>query len=210
VAACVPHIRLAAQLNFGVSQTSATQLQRRLVSARCHDAGNNPQENAVRSIPRLISLLFHRLTARQREIPGRSNQDVELSVDSMMRALFTDASTDVRVRLLTLMVLDLFVEVEALRTAVSGKSSRIVPGIDPSLAAGKSPYQTAYLNTVYLTHNSAGPSSGVEKLLARFYPSSREMAAGSLRESSVLRDLGFSEDEVARYINAARKAETFT
>jgi hypothetical protein len=164
----------------------------------------------MRSVWRAISQLFRLPALRQREMSSLDLSDDAPSVEVIARTLLTDSSTDVRVRVLTRMLLDLFVEVEALRTAVSGAGGPAVHGIDPSLLAGKSSYQTAYLNTVYLSHNAAGPSSGLEKVLVRFYPSSGQVAPDTLRESSVLRRIGYSEDEVARYIDAARKAETFT
>jgi hypothetical protein len=83
-------------------------------------------------------------------------------------------------------------------------------GVDESLSAGKSPYRAWYLNTVYTSHNAAGPSSGTEKVLATFYPSTSVEGQPDWRECLVLRRLGFTEEEVARYVQAASEAETFT
>lgn len=79
-----------------------------------------------------------------------------------------------------------------------------------------SAYGRAYRDTAYLTHNSCGPSSGVEKLLALFYL----LAAGgqgmgrsdarAWRESLMLRRIGFSEEEVSAYKREAEEAEIST
>jgi len=68
---------------------------------------------------------------------------------------------DPRVELLIGLVLDLFLEVEALRATMLSTGAG---------AAGKdSAYGRAYRDTAYLTHNSCGLSSGEEKLFALFY-----------------------------------------
>ena len=58
-------------------------------------------------------------------------------------------------------------EVEALRSAC-------LESTEGGPIAKDSAYRQAYRETALLTHNSAGPSSGVAKLLARFYPTSVE------------------------------------
>src|SRR5262245_36530471 len=65
-----------------------------------------------------------------------------------------DAEMVRRVEALTTVVLDLLAEVEALRQAQAAKGS----------------YRDAYRAACLLTHNSAGPSSGWEKLIECYYP----------------------------------------
>jgi len=131
----------------------------------------------------------------------------------ILQALFMTASTkgaegDPRIEVLVAMVFDLLMEVEALRTVVS--ASKLGAG-------GKdSAYSRAYQETAYLTHNACGPSSGLEKLLALFYPSQAEGEGPSWRERRtwreclLMRRLGFSDEEVRAYKVAAEQAETFT
>jgi hypothetical protein len=109
---------------------------------------------------------------------------------------------------LVAIVFDLLMEVEALRKAVL--ASKLGVG-------GKaSAYGRAYEETAYLTHNACGPSSGLEKLLALFYPRVAEEDGQSWqgrrtwRECLLLRRLGFSDEQVRAYKEAAEQAETFT
>ena len=132
-----------------------------------------------------------------------------MTVREIVAALST-RDVDTRVQLPTGMVLDLFVEVEALRGAMHSRVGTGGLHVDESLSAGKSPYQASYLNKVYTSNNSAGPSSGMEKVLATFYASRSVEGQPAWRECLVLRRLGFTEEEVARYVQAASEAETFT
>jgi hypothetical protein len=109
---------------------------------------------------------------------------------------------------LVAIILDLLMEVEALRTAVLASQTE---------TSGKdSDYARAYRDTAYLTHNAAGPSSGLEKLLAQFYPRSLEREGRderqgrAWRECLFLRRLGFTEDEIRAYKEEAEEAEAFT
>jgi hypothetical protein len=128
----------------------------------------------------------------------------------MVRTLFIGSgkkapAPDPRIDVLVAMVFDLLMEVEALRAAhlASNNGAR---GTD-------SGYGRAYRDTAYLTHNAAGPSSGLEKLLGLFYPAESEMdtgTSGTWRECLMLRRLGFSQDQVRAYMDDAERAETFT
>lgn len=131
----------------------------------------------------------------------------------IVQALFMPANTkgaegDPRIEVLVAMVFDLLMEVEALRKVVSA-SKLGVGGKD-------SAYGRAYRETAYLTHNACGLSSGLEKLLALFYPRQAEEEGPSWRERRtwreclLLRRLGFSDEEVRTYKEAAEQAETFT
>jgi hypothetical protein len=131
----------------------------------------------------------------------------------MGRALFatrreTTSAGDPRTEALVAVVLDLLMEVEALRAAVVTVSGE---------ASGKdSAYGRAYRSTAYLTHNASGPSSGLDKLLALFYPAEAETDSGgstgrrAWRERLMLHRLGFSEEEIREYKDEAEQAETFT
>ena len=131
----------------------------------------------------------------------------------ILQALFMPASNkaahaDPRIEVLVALVFDLMMEVEALRKVVSA-SKLGVGGKD-------SAYGRAYEETAYLTHNACGPSSGLEKLLALFYPRVAEEEDQSWRqrrtwrEGLLLQRLGFSDEEVRAYKEAAEQAETFT
>jgi hypothetical protein len=131
----------------------------------------------------------------------------------ILEALFMPAGAkgaegDPRIEVLVAMVFDLLMEVEALRAVVA--ASKLGAG-------GKdSDYGRAYQETAYLTHNACGPSSGLEKLLARFYPPQADEQAPSWRqrrswrECLLMRQLGFTDDDVRAYQDSAEQAETLT
>ena len=127
-------------------------------------------------------------------------------IQKIIATLYKDSDVDAQVRVLATIVLDLLVEVEALRSAMLDDVDRRGRCHDQSLSMGKSAYQAAYLDTVYLTHNCCGPYSGIEKLLSLYYPEAEQY----WRECLFLRRLGFTEEEVARYKEAASEAESFT
>jgi hypothetical protein len=99
-----------------------------------------------------------------------------------------------RVEALTTLLLDLLNEVEALRQA----------------QATKSDYRDAYRASCLLTHNSAGPSSGWEKLIERYYPRQQASDGRVWRESLMMRRLGFTPAEIDAYQREAEEAETYT
>lgn len=101
------------------------------------------------------------------------------------------------------MIFDLLVEVEALRETLATAAGN----------AGRSAYARAYERSAYLTHNAAGPSSGWEKMLDRFYSNAQADDDGGRRgwrECLMLRRLGLSEEEIQAYRANARSAEMFT
>ena len=124
----------------------------------------------------------------------------------MLRELagFGPQSLERRIDILTTIVLDLMMEVEALREA----------------GAEGSDYAHAYRKAGLLTHNAAGPCSGWDKLLWRFYPRDKPVnmlnavdhasQARSWRESLMMERLGFTAEEVAAYRLEAEEAETYT
>lgn len=99
-----------------------------------------------------------------------------------------------RMEALAALVLDLLAEVEALRQA----------------QATRSDYRDAYRATCLLTHNSAGPSSGWEKLIDCYYPRHRSSDGRVWRESVMMRRLGLAPDEIEAYKREAEEAEMYT
>lgn len=135
---------------------------------------------------------------------------LDTTQNEIRRALFGHEwkEGDPRIKVLFAMVIDLLMEVEALRKVVL--ASRLGVG------GKKSGYGRAYEETAYLTHDSHGPSGGLEKLLDLFYLQDAEKQCQSLpkprtwRECLLLRRLGFSEEDVRAYKESAEEAETFT
>ena len=138
---------------------------------------------------------------------------IDKTQHEIIRTLFLGSgkkapAPDPRIDVLVAMVFDLLMEVEALRAAhlASNTGAR---GTD-------SGYGRAYRDTAYLTHNSCGPSSGLDKLLALFYPAETEKDSGASgqqrtwRECLMLLRLGFSQEQVRAYRKEAAEAETFT
>ena len=99
-----------------------------------------------------------------------------------------------RVDTLIVVVLDLMTEVEALRDAqVTG-----------------SRYHDSYRSACILTHNSAGPSTGLDKLLDCFYPEDRFSDGRVWRESVLMRRLGYTPAEIDAFRRDATEAEMYT
>ncbi|HZM16481.1 MAG TPA: hypothetical protein VFE28_10795 [Candidatus Krumholzibacteria bacterium] len=141
---------------------------------------------------------------------------IEMTWSEIVRALFIPREKkrkgpdpDPRVDVLVRMVFDLQMEVEALRAAQL--ASNIGAAGSPDSAYGR-----AYRDTAYLTHDSSGPSSGLDKLLRLFYPSKASEELGfsgsprTWRECLMLHRLGFSEGQVRTWKQEAMDAELFT
>lgn len=141
----------------------------------------------------------------------------ELNHSEIMSSLLAARDRGVHIDMLVTLILDLFMEVEALREAVIKIDDRT---FDPPLgehfkldyehsilAFGKSTYREAYLNAALETHNNGGPSGGLDKLLARFYPSDADDLGRTWRECLLLERLGFAPAEIDEYKNAAQDAE---
>jgi hypothetical protein len=92
-----------------------------------------------------------------------------------------------RLEALSRMVEVLMMEVEALRAALLEVNPRA--------------YAKAYRETALLTHNSAGPTSGGHKLAQRFETNGVPALYGEpLREVIMMARLGFTNEEIRRYI----------
>lgn len=96
-----------------------------------------------------------------------------------------------RVDALAHLVTRLLMEVEALRR------TRLDEAAARGLAGKNTAYGGAYRAVAELTHNAAGPTSGIEKLLELF--AERLLPASECDEVSMLRRLGYSEGEIQRY-----------
>jgi hypothetical protein len=125
---------------------------------------------------------------------------VERTQAEITRATFDPVEGDdrealaTRVSVLTSLVFDLMAEVEALRQAHVSDAA----------------YRAAYRDVGLLTHNSAGPSAGWQKLLARYYPERRFADGRVWRESVMLQRLGFTPDEIAAFQQQADEMEQYT
>ena len=145
---------------------------------------------------------------------------MELTHPDLISALFAKPDLSARMEVLAALVMDLFVEMEALREAVmrlegSTHGARADASFERAhsglvSANGKTVYQRAYLETAFETHNNGGPSGGLDKLLARFYPPAADEMGRAWRECLLLSRLGFSPSEIAAYKRAAEEAEMFT
>jgi len=141
----------------------------------------------------------------------RSHRMIDLKNN---RAYTIDStSSDERIANLEQIVLDLMMEIEALRACmigVSSNSARAEASVDvltpaPGGVDGEhTPYGEAYLKTAWLTHWAAGPTNGFDKLLDLFYLPSRH------REQLMLERLGYSQEQIQQFIESAFAAETCT
>lgn len=140
-----------------------------------------------------------------------------------MRAMSAkDSSPNERIATLERIVVDLMMEIEALRAAVLVLSERagLQPVsdhvLDPSPAGVAGPhtvYGRAYLETAVLTHDATGPTSGKDKLLELFYGSPRSDGMDKVhdcRELNMLIRLGYDDSQKADYVASASAAETRT
>lgn len=119
----------------------------------------------------------------------------EPTARDVARALFLP-STDPRQGFdhLVAVVMDLMMEVEALRRAIASASG----------------YPEAYRSTALLTHDASGPSTGWDKLLHRFYPEDQDARGRAWRESLMLRRLGCSSEDLEAYQREAEGMEVLT
>lgn len=93
-----------------------------------------------------------------------------------------DSTPEERIRALTELVLYLLQEVEALRTL----HAEVAADDDQ-----RQRYREAYRKASLLAHNSAGPTTGTEKLIQSWLA-----PAGEPREVALLRRLGCSDEEI--------------
>lgn len=111
-----------------------------------------------------------------------------------------------QVEALRLLVLALLMEVEALREALLTEAAK-------GENLKNSAYGKAYLSTALLTHDSSGPSGGLQKLLWRWLYSEAKYEYSPdlyMREILMLKRLGFSEAEIEMYKREVDEHETRT
>ncbi len=107
--------------------------------------------------------------------------------------------TDAQLEVLRELVIDLVMEVEALREALIREARRA--GISPHATS----YGQAYRDAALLTHDSRGFWLGEEKLLGVWHgwPDDRQRhhtpAGWRMREGVLMRRLGYSEQEIEQY-----------
>jgi len=118
--------------------------------------------------------------------------------------LSNDGNSEEKVKVLNKLVLALMMEVEALREALIEESKS--KGVLPKDSA----YGQAYRRTALLTHNNAGPSSGVRKILSLWFTTRASPNDMDLREALMLIRLGFSPSEIGRFGEEAEFAEMLT
>ncbi len=139
---------------------------------------------------------------------------MELNHAEIIHALLAARSGNLQGNILVSLILDLFMEVEALREALIKIDSRLhEPTAGDEFEAGsilrlaKSTYKRAYLDVAFETHNNEGEYGGLDKLLAKFYPSSADDLGRTWRECLLLERLGFSPVEIDAYKTVAQAAE---
>src|ERR1043165_3672012 len=122
-----------------------------------------------------------------------------------MMMLLEQADNAATVQLLANLVLDLLIEVEALRKA------HLLDAKAKAVAGKQTTYGQAYRSTALLSHDSAGPTGGWEKLLALWLGDENRAANGiRLRELAMLNRLGYSDKEVEEYVEEAESYEMRT
>jgi len=108
-----------------------------------------------------------------------------------------------RVALLTEVVFDLLVEVDALRLERAAHAAR----------TGDRTYAEAYEESATVAHNGAGVIPGSLKLLARFHGGRAEETSidgRPLREVLLLRRLGLSDEQLRQFAEHIRQVEELT
>lgn len=111
---------------------------------------------------------------------------------------------NLRIAFLTELVLDLLVEVEALREGQ-------LEAAEAEGQRGKdTPYGRAWRRVVELSHNAAGPSSGIEKIFRSWSGSAQDAEGGSGRELAMLERLGYADDEIEAFLEHLEQLETYT
>jgi hypothetical protein len=114
-------------------------------------------------------------------------------------------------------VLDLMMEVEALRRAVlagagQGKTAEsdqdALAADDHGVPGPHTPYGKAYIGAAWLTHCAIGLSGGFDKLLDLYYP--RAEPGRAWRERLMLARLGYSKEAIAKFVESASEAEAYT
>jgi hypothetical protein len=160
--------------------------------------------------------MWQEKAATSRHTP-KSSQKMELIHTEIINALLSVRRGNPQANILVSLILDLFMEVEAMREALIRIDSQIFENStgddfelnyqNSILSFGKSTYQRAYLDAAFEIHNNEGQHGGLDKLLSRFYPNAADIHGRSWRECLLLERLGFSPMEIAEYKIVAQDAE---
>lgn len=146
------------------------------------------------------------------ELPAPATQELpagdirrreSLTPREILLTMFQNDTTE-KVEVLKDLVFALLMEVEALRSGLMEESQA------RGVTLKNSSYGRAYLSTALLTHNAAGPSGGVEKLLERWVSRRTTSNGISSREVLMLMRLGYSQEELENYAAEAESYETRT
>jgi len=101
---------------------------------------------------------------------------------------------------LVMIISRLMIEVEALREALASPETP---------EAVRQAYRQAYERTAVLSHNAAGPTGGMEKVLRRFFPHKTDSERFS-SEMAMLERLGASSAEQQAIREELETVETYT
>lgn len=145
-----------------------------------------------------------------------------IDLDNFRAQSFKQVTSESRIQTLERIVLDLMMEIEALRMTVikltdkppsEPESNNVLEEKHVGVSGDHSLYAQAYMETAWVTHWAAGPLSGWDKLIERFYHNeaanyaSRKMG---YRELIMLRRLGYTPTQIDQYMDKAEAAETCT
>ncbi|MFT4539905.1 MAG: hypothetical protein ACI841_000162 [Planctomycetota bacterium] len=127
----------------------------------------------------------------------------DTTCNPLLETLFAPSvrSSGERVSALASMMLDLTLEVEALRRAHTELS------LDQASADA---YKRAYREVALQSHNSMGISSGSHKLISQFYPAEYQTNQRAWKECMMIQRLGCTAQEFESYKSEARVVDTDT
>lgn len=117
---------------------------------------------------------------------------------ALMEKLMKDDSSAAIIHVLS----RLLTEVEALREALSS------PDTPESV---RQSYREAYARIAVLSHNAAGPSGGLQKILARYFPRDRAgHEAEYAAERMMMKRLGATEEETEKLCEKMDEVSMYT
>jgi hypothetical protein len=116
------------------------------------------------------------------------------------RALFEYFGKGSSEATLVMVITRLMIEVEALREALSSPETP---------EAVRQAYRQAYERIAVLSHNAAGPTGGMEKVLRRFFPHSADSERFA-SEMAMLERLGATSEDQQTIREELETVETYT
>ena len=165
-----------------------------------------PRFNVLAGGPGSLAESFGTLCFSSGERERTMSGDSLRKARETLMALLHDGDIAAKVDVLGDLVLNLLVEVEALRRAL------LLDAKAKGVAGKQTTYGQAYRSTALLSHDAAGPSGGLEKLLAMWLgdQADRSLNGARLRELAMLKRLGYSEQELEEYVAEAESYEMRT